>query len=279
MLKTKLLALALLMCGVGVLLFAASSPISAQAVVQGFGSDSTLEPGMIVQLDTADTSKVLPATQENVSRVHGIVVSPNDAPVSLEPSSNKQEYYVATSGIYDVLVSDQNGAIAKGDYVTVSSIAGVGMKASPNQTVVLGKALDDFDGSTNIEGTSSLTLSNGKKTTVHLGLVSVDMSISHNPLYQQSVASAIPAQLQKVGSSIAHKPVSLARIYISIAVLLAAVGISSTMLVTGVRTSLIAIGRNPLARAHIVRGLVQITFTSLIIFIVGVFGVYLLLKL
>lgn len=279
MLKTKLLALALLLCGVGALLFGAPLPVSAQAVVQGYSSDSTLEPGMIVMLDTADTSKVLPATQGEVARVHGIVVSPNDAPVSLQPSSKSQEYYVADSGTYDVLVSDQNGPIAKGDYVTVSSLAGVGMKASPSQTVVLGKALDTFDGSSNIEGTSSLTLSNGKKTTVHLGLVSVDISISHNPLYQQSVASAVPAQLQKVGASIAHKPVSLARVYISIAMLLAAVGISATMLVTGVRTSLIAIGRNPLARAHIVRGLVQITFTSLIIFVVGIFGVYLLLKL
>lgn len=279
MLKTKLLALALLICSVGVLLFGASQTVHAQAVVQGYSSNQTLEPGMIVQLDTTDTSKVLPATQEEVDRVHGIVVSPNDAPVSLEPNSSTAEYYVASSGTYDVLVSDQNGSINKGDYVTVSSLSGVGEKASPSQTVVLGKALTTFDGSTNIEGTSSLTLSGGKKTTVHIGLVSVDISISHNPLYQQSVASAVPAQLQKIGASIAHKPVSLARIYISIAILIGAVGISATMLVTGVRSSLIAIGRNPLARSHIIRGLIQITFTSLIIFVVGVFGVYLLLKL
>ena len=279
MLKTKLLALALLICGVGVLVCGASQIVHAQAVVQGYTSDSTLEPGMIVQLDTADTSKVLPATQGQVDRVHGIVVSPNDAPVSLSQNSSSTEYYVASSGTYDVLVSDQNGPINKGDYVTVSSLAGVGEKASPSQTVVLGKALATFDGSSNIEGTSSLTQSNGKKTTVHLGLVSVDISISHNPLFQQSVTSAVPAQLEKVGASIAHKPVSLARIYISIAVLVGAVGISATMLVTGVRTSLIAIGRNPLARSNIVRSLIQITFTSLIIFVVGVFGVYLLLKL
>lgn len=277
--KTKFLALALLMGSVGVLLLGASQSVHAQAVVQGYNSDSTLEPGMIVQLDTTDTSKVLPATQGNIYRIHGVIVPPNDAPVSLQGNTNTQQYYVATSGIYNVLVSDQNGPIQKGDYVTVSSLAGVGMKASSGQTIVLGKALDNFDGTSEVESTTSLTLSNGKKVTVHLGKVSIDISIAHNPLYQQSLASSIPNQLQKLGDSIAHKPVSLVRIYLSVLVLLAAVGIASTMLVTGVRASLIAVGRNPLARAHIFRSLIQITFTSLIIFVVGVFGVYLLLKL
>ena len=263
----------------GILPLCLAGLAGAQAVVQSYSSDTSLSPGMIVQLDTKDSSKVSPATQNTVDRLHGVVVSPNDAPVSLQNSTTSQQYYVATNGTYQVLVSDQNGAIQKGDYIAVSSLAGVGMKAEGTQTVVLGKALNDFDGSTNVEGTTTLTLNNGKKTTVHLGKVSIDISIAHNPLYQPSTSSELQDQLQKFGESIAHKPVSLAHIYISIAILLAAVGISSTMLVTGVRTSLVAVGRNPLARAHIIRGLIQVTFTSLIIFLVGVFGVYLLLKL
>lgn len=279
MLKTKLLALALLLSSIGTLLLSAAPLVHAQAVVQSYSSDSTLEPGMIVQLNTQNSNKILPATQSSIDHIHGVVVPPNDAPVSLQNNANTQQYYVATSGTYSVLVSDQNGSIGKGDYVTVSSLAGVGMKAATDQTVVLGKALDAFDGSSNVEGTAPLTLVNGKKMTVHLGKVSIDISIAHNPLYQPSTTSSIVNQLQKFGDSVAHKPVSLARIYISVAVLVAAVGIASTMLVTGVRTALIAVGRNPLARSHIIRGLVQITFTSLIIFVVGVFGVYLLLKL
>jgi hypothetical protein len=276
MLKTKLLALALL---VGIIPLGLSTLVHAQAVVQSYSSDSTLEPGMIVQLDTKDSSKVLAATQSDVDHIHGVVVPPNDAPVSLQNNSTNQQYYVATAGTYSVLVSDQNGPIEKGDYVTVSSLAGVGMKASPSQTIVLGKALDSFDGSSNVEGTAPLNQNNGKKNSVQLGKVSIDISIAHNPLFQPSTTSNIVNQLQRFGDSIAHKPVSLARIYLSIALLLAAIGIASTMLVTGVRSSLIAVGRNPLARAHIIRGLIQITFTSLIIFVVGVFGVYLLLKL
>lgn len=234
---------------------------------------------MIVQLDTRDTNKVLPSTQDAADRLHGVVVSPNDAPVSLQDNTTSQQYYVATDGTYQVLVSDQNGTIHKGDYITISSLAGVGMKATSTQSVVLGKALNDFDGSANVEGTNTLTLANGQKTTVHLGKVSVDVSIAHNPLYQPSTKDAVLQTLQRIAQSVAHKPVSLTHIYMSIAVLLASVGIAATMLVTGVRASLAAVGRNPLARSHIIRGLIQITFTSLIIFLVGVFGVYLLLKL
>jgi hypothetical protein len=279
MFRNKKFLIAIALSTIGLLSLSLPELTDAQAVVQSYGSDTTLSSGMIVQLDTKNPNKVLPATQTTVDRLHGVVVSPNDAPVSLQNSTTSQQYYVATTGTYQVLVSDQNGAIQKGDYIAVSSLAGVGMKASGSQTVVLGKALNSFDGSSNVEGTSTLTLNNGKKVTLHLGKVSIDISIAHNPLYQPSTSSELQDQLQKFGQSIAHKPVSLAHIYISIAILLAAVGISSTMLVTGVRTSLIAVGRNPLARAHIIRGLVQVTFTSLIIFLVGVFGVYLLLKL
>jgi hypothetical protein len=279
MLRPKILALALLSCSVSILLLGAMGVVHAQAVVQSYSSDSTLEPGMIVQLDTKNSSKVLPATEADIDRIHGVIVPPNDAPVSLQDNTTTQQYYVATDGTYQVLVSDQNGSIGKGDYITVSSLAGVGMKANPAQSVVLGKALDSFDGSSNIEGTMSLQLGNGHQTTVHLGRVSIDISIAHNPLYQPSTASNVQDQLQKFGNSIAHKPVSLVRIYISVAIFLAAVGIAGTMLITGVRSSLVAVGRNPLAKAHIIRGLIQVTFTSLIIFVVGVFGVYLLLKL
>ncbi|HEY1835604.1 MAG TPA: hypothetical protein VGG13_02160 [Candidatus Saccharimonadales bacterium] len=251
---------------------------SAQAVVQSYGSDSSLTPGMIVQLDTKDPSKVAPATQGTIDRIHGVVVSPNDAPVSLQNSTTTQQYYIATDGTYQALVSDQNGPIYKGDYVTVSSLAGVGMKASNSQTVVLGKALNNFDGSANVQGTSTLTATGGQKTTVHLGQIGIDISIAHNPLYQPSVKNAAEDALQKFGESVAHKPVSLTHVYISIGVLLASIGVSSVMLITGVRTSLAAVGRNPLARSHILRGLIQITFTSLIIFLIGVFAVYLLLK-
>jgi hypothetical protein len=51
------------------------------------------------------------------------------------------------------------------------------------------------------------------------------------------------------------------------------------MLAIGVRNSVISIGRNPNAKKSILRALTGIILTSLLILIVGMFTVYLLLKL
>jgi len=50
-------------------------------------------------------------------------------------------------------------------------------------------------------------------------------------------------------------------------------------LYSGIRNALIAIGRNPLSKKSIFRGLLEIILTGFIILIIGLFAVYLLLKL
>jgi hypothetical protein len=114
-------------------------PLGAQAVTQGYGADTVLQRGMLVRLKQDDTTKVEPVTYEVGDKTHGIVVDANDAPVSL--SSEGQKVFIATAGKFDVLVSDQNGAIAAGDYLTISSIGGIAMKASEKDPVVVGRAL------------------------------------------------------------------------------------------------------------------------------------------
>ncbi len=261
----------------GLLPLAVVGSASAQAVVRSFGTDSVLDPGVIVQLDPNDPSKVKPATQAAMDRIHGVVVSPNDAPVSLQTETNVQQAYIATTGEYQVLVSDQNGPILKDDYVTLSSIAGVGMKADYNQTVVLGKAINPFDGKSGVRVTTSLK-ENGKNVTVHLGYIAIDVSLSHNPLYRNSTKTELQDALQRIAQTVAHKPVTLVHIYMSIAVLFASVIISGILMYTGVRGGLLAMGRNPLAKTHIFKGMIQVILTSLIVLIVGIFAVYLILK-
>jgi hypothetical protein len=250
---------------------------SAQAVVQSYNTDSTLEPGIIVQLDPKDSSKVQPATLSAIDHVHGVVVSPNDAPVSLQTSTTSQQAYVATAGDYTVLVSDQDGPILKGDYITLSSIAGIGMKAGTTESIVLGKALNSFDGKSNVLATSALN-EGGKNTSVHLGYVGLDLSLSHNPLYRNSTQTEFQAALERVAQSVAHKPVSLVHIYMSVVVLFVSVIVATTMMYTGARGALLSIGRNPLARSRILRGMIQTIFIGVVVLLIGVAGVYLLLK-
>lgn len=47
----------------------------------------------------------------------------------------------------------------------------------------------------------------------------------------------------------------------------------------GVRNSVISIGRNPMTKKSIFRALMEIILTSLLILIIGLFAVYLLLRL
>src|SRR5262249_18378509 len=151
----------------------------------------TLQQGMIVKLKSGDGSKVQALTQDDEKEMLGVVVSAQDAPVSLSQTNAASQVYIATFGNYDVLVSTQNGPIKTGDFVTISSLAGIGMKAGGGQQVVIGKALANFDGK-NADSTTSLQTSIGKQD-VALGRIPVNISVAHNPLYTaaQSV-SGVP---------------------------------------------------------------------------------------
>lgn len=72
--------------------------------------------------------------------IYGVVV-PNST-ITLT-SSNEQKTLVLRNGEAQVLVSNSNGQIKKGDYITSSNIPGVAQKADKSGFVV-GRALQDF---------------------------------------------------------------------------------------------------------------------------------------
>lgn len=251
---------------------------TSQAVTQGYGSDTVLQNGMIVKLDDKDASKVVPLTTDTATKMQGVVVAANDATVTIGSNGNKGQVFVATFGHYDVLVSNQNGPIKAGDYITISALSGVGMKVDTSQPTVLGKATADFNGTSKVAGTAKLKDSTGKEIAVSLGRIPVDISISHNPLQVQTV-DGLPGFLRSASQTIAGKSVSSARIYLALVVLLMSTVIAGGILYSGVRGGLIAIGRNPMAKKQIVAGIIRVVLSGLICFILGIFGVYLLLKL
>jgi hypothetical protein len=177
-----------------------------------------------------------------------------------------------------VLVSNQNGPIKSGDYISISALAGVGMKVDTTQPTVLGKAAGDFTGTGKVAGTAKLKDTNGKEITVSLGRIPVEISISHNPL-QQSAADGLPGFLQHAGEAVAGKQVSPTRVYVALVVMVISALVAGGILYSGVRGGLIAIGRNPLAKKQIISGIIRVVLSGLICFIIGIFGVYLLLKL
>jgi hypothetical protein len=258
-----------------------NSRVSAdnETVTQTYDSDGNLQQGMMVRLADGSKTKVVALGIEKASAMQGLVVSSSDSTLALSGGAISQHaVYVATYGRYSVLVTDQNGEIKSGDYITVSSLDGVGMKANRQQSVVLGRSLDAFTGSNNVIGTATLKTGDGKTKQVSLGRVNVDIGIGHNPLFSEDDSSGGIGFLKNFSSGIAGKQVGPLRLYIALAILLACSFVAGSVLYSGVRSAIGSIGRNPLAKKSIMRGLLQVVLTSLVTFVLGLFGVYLLLK-
>jgi hypothetical protein len=273
-----------LTAGLGLLvlaLIATGNFVQAQAVTRAYQTDTPLQRGMIVRLDAKVSTKVVAVSDTELEKMEGVVVAANDSPVTLSSENQtKQQVFVATTGRYEVLASNQNGVIKKDDYVSVSALAGIGMKATGKQSRVLGKALTNFDGKTGVVGQTTVKNSAKKDVPISLGMVVVEIAVGHNPI-EEKKDSVIPGleKVQNIAGSIANKPVTPAQLYISLLALIVTAMVSGSILYAGVRTSMTAIGRNPLAKASVMRNLLQVVVTSIIILIIGIVAVYLVLKL
>ncbi len=247
--------------------------------VQGYAADKQFDNGTIVQLTGKDANRVKVATQSELQNMFGVTVDRNQLPVRLSSGELENETYVAVSGTYNTLVSTQGGAIAAGDYVTLSSVDGVAMKAGTEEKTVYGRAAIAFDGKGVTVGTTTLKDTTGKPNkTVALGSIPVTIDIKSNP-NDKSTKVQVPEVLERIGQAIAEKEVSPIRIYLSMAITIISLIAAIAVLYSGIRSGVISIGRNPMTRKSIFRALFEVILTSVLILIIGLFAVYLLLKL
>ena len=258
------------------IIISVSFPAAAQNVTPGYASDAVLQRGTVVSLDAEDTAKVVPANRENQERIHGVVVGANDSTFTL--SEENEKTFVATVGRFEALVNTEAGIIQPGDFLTVSSISGIVKKAGEFDAFSIGKAIEGFDGNANNISSAQIEDSLGNVNNVQIGRIFVDVSVGTNPLLRPA-DSSLPEFLERATEAIAGKQVSAVRVYISIFILMAAGAIAGSLLYSGIRSSVISIGRNPLSKESITKSLLQIILTSIIIFLIGLFGVYLLLRL
>lgn len=247
--------------------------------VQGYAADTKIDKGTIVQLTGKDANRVKVAEQAQLQNMFGVVVDRAQLPVTLSKGNVENEVFVAASGTYNVLVSTQGGTIAPGDYVTLSSINGIAMKAGTEEKTVFGRANGTFDGKGVTLGKSSLKDTSGKDIkSVVLGSIPVTIDIKRNP-NEKSTKTKVPEVLERIGQAVAEKEVSPIRIYLSMAITAISLIAAIVVLYSGVRSGVISIGRNPMSKKSIFRALLEIILTSLLILIIGLFAVYLLLKL
>ncbi|HET9721719.1 MAG TPA: hypothetical protein VFP32_01680 [Candidatus Saccharimonadales bacterium] len=264
----RLLARLVLLLTATFLALAAVSPLArADNIVQGYKSNDNLKPGMLVTLDSNSSDTVrLAKGSVDVGQLYGVVVEPSEAPLTLKDQNSK--VYVATGGTFPVLISSEGGSVKPGDYLTLSSIDGVAMKATSVQPEVIGRAATSFT-----ENDGSVTASDGSR----LGTVSVNILVGKNPLIVGD--QAVPSFIEKVANSVAGRQVSTSRVYAALGIFIVASAVSVTLLWGGVRHSLVALGRNPLSRHTIFSGMYKVIGVGMAIFVLGLTGVYLLLRI
>ena len=112
---------------------------------------NNLKPGELVALDpSGPTDSVVAANTSNASNIIGIVSTSPGVLLSGISDSNGSTTLthpipIALSGRVPTNVSTQNGPIAVGDYLTISSTTGVAMKATSSGMIV-GRALQAYNG-------------------------------------------------------------------------------------------------------------------------------------
>lgn len=255
-----------------------SASASAQNLTQGYLSDSTIQNGMIVRLAPKDTSKVEILKRVNMSDMLGVATAATEAPVSISNPEQKQ-VFVATYGRYDVLVSNENDVIKPGDFITISSVDGVGMRADGDDEIILGKALIGFAGTNDFESTLKLQDNAGGERVVAMKRIPVELTVARSPIYTGDTIAGVPNFLSSIARSVTKKPVTALRIYACLGVLILALTIAGGVMYSGIRTGMTAVGRNPLAKKAIVRNLITVILMSLIIVAIGLTAVYLLLRI
>ena len=180
---------------------------------------------------------------------------------------------VTTNGIVQVLVSDINGEIKKGDHVTASTIKGVGMKATGN-TRIVGIAQEDMQKAAGNE--QKYTDGSGKEQTVYLGQVAVMVNVAY--YFKEPEKTIVPPAIQDLANALAGKQVNTLPIIISAAIFVVTLIVVASIIYSMVRGSIISVGRNPLSQAAVYRNIIQLSALVIAILAVSFAIIYVILK-
>ncbi len=254
-----------------ILALLAAAPAWA-SLSQGFATTSPIATGSLVSLDEKSSGTVVVADLTNIGRLFGVVIPPSSASISLSGTGNGQ-VQVVTSGTANLLVTNAAGTIHVGDYITVSPIAGVGEKVGSSSTRVIGTAQSDFDGTG--DGVTKRTIDSGSgNKEVAIGQIPVVIAVSTYTSTDGKQTYVVPNWLQNLSNTLAGKAVSPVRIILASLILLIALVSITVLLYAAVRNSIISIGRNPLSRGSVLRGLLEVVGISGGILAVGIVAMY-----
>ncbi len=247
----------------------ALSAFASTTLSQSYTTKDKLSIGSIVSLKDNSEDEVEAAKASNVDNTFGVVI--NEGTSLLNLSNGKSDsVQIATSGTVPVLVSDINGTIRRGDHITASPIAGVGMRASTNVRIV-GIAQTDMKATKK----ASYKTKSGETKTTMLDEVSVLVNVAY--YFKEPDKTIVPAGIQNVANALAGREVSSLPIVLSSGIFLIMIILVSSIAYSMIRSSIISVGRNPMSQSAIYRDLIQMSAIVLAILGVGLAAIYLIL--
>lgn len=229
------------------------------AISQSYTATSAIAQGTLLSL-TASGSNTVEAAQSGTKTANLVGVAAESPLVELS-ANGKNSVQVVVGGATPALVSDINGPVKAGDKITVSPINGVGMKATTAAATV-GVAQASLSSVATV--TKSVTGKNGKPVTVKIGLVPLAVNIAYYSATQGvgTTGSWVPPIFQTAANSITGKQVSPTKVLVAALALILGFAICVIMMTTSIRSEIISLGRNPLARATLLRGLVDVLIAA-----------------
>lgn len=255
--------------GLGIMLSTVAHGLTS--ISQSYTTTGRIPLGSIVSLEKDSSDKVVAAASSNADSLLGVVINANSSLLSLSNSEENQAQ-VTTTGTVQVLVSNINGQLLRGDHITASPISGVGMKATANVRTI-GIAQGDLTTNKNAEQTYKDK--DGVSHTVIIGEIPVLVNVSY--FFKEPDKTIVPSALQNIANALAGKTVSTLPIIISSAIFVVMLVVVVSIIYSMIRSSIISVGRNPMSQSAIYRDLIQLSALVIVILAVGLIAIYMIL--
>ena len=263
---------AILIAGFCLILLLHTSHIFASSIAQNYQTDdNSLSVGMAAALSPTNDSATPTIERASTSndRFVGIVTTESTSLITLTTVNGT--LYVTTTGQTTAFVSDINGDIKKGDALSVSPLKGVMMRASDKQGNLTGNALEDFPAS----GTKDqqVTTEKGEQLTVKIAPISIQLDPRANS------AAGNKSLLKLIGEGLTGRPLNNWQVITSFVIFLLLLTVEGSLIYGAIHSTIISLGRNPLAHKAVYKQLFQVVLIVLAVLLFGIATIYAILEI
>jgi len=220
---------------------------------------------------TSDKQIVERSSTSNKSKFVGIVTTKDANLVTL--TNKEATVVVATTGDTTAFVSDVNGVVKKGDYLAISPLKGILMKAGTNQPNSIGVALEDFQSQ---GAQSQQIITDSGPRTVAVNSVRIEISQASIALSSNQTKKTF---LSNLGQNITGRSINNWQVLTALVIFFLILVIEGSLVYGAIHSSITALGRNPLSHNAVYRQLFQVLLAVLGIFAFGVAVIYVVLQI